>query len=205
MMMMMIHAYFLGPGGFFGASILRASYIGAGSDHVHVPGSPPAGRELSNPEVQGRWPDFVPKENLGQVNCSDYQWTKWGMEWIPGSCTGIYHYADPSCGHGCLLLEGFYWSLTSWLGGQDMCHCGSLTYRCCAIWPEWEACRPRDMAELPQASLAHRLVAGLDPSQRHLGYVLPQRLPDGDYRGQRSVHLAQSCRGAPQGCTAACR
>lgn len=73
--------------------------------------------------------------------------TSRGPQWIRGSCQGFYHYADTTCDFSCLLTEGFYWSLTSLLGGQDACECHARKdhYRCCSISDEWRPCTSHEM------------------------------------------------------------
>eukprot|EP00435_Cladocopium_sp_Y103_P058409 s256_g20.t1 len=101
--------------------------------------------------------------------------TSHGPQWIRGSCQGFYHYADTSCNYACLLTEGFYWSLTSLLGGQDACECHARKdqYRCCTISDEWRPCTSHEMRSLDFAGAAYRLLAGLDPSRHQLGYAVP--------------------------------
>ena len=45
--------------------------------------------------------------------------------WIPGSCTGKFHYSDTTCDYGCLITEGLYWGVTSLLGAQEE-RCNSI-------------------------------------------------------------------------------
>ena len=73
--------------------------------------------------------------------------TSRGPQWIRGSCQGFYHYADTTCDYACLLTEGFYWSLTSLLGGQDACECHARKdhYRCCSISDQWRPCTSHEM------------------------------------------------------------
>lgn len=93
-----------------------------------------------------------------------------------GSCDGVFHYATPSCGGGCLLTEGFYHAWTTAYGYQ----CGG---RAAEMASEWEICTAAGLASNPKTVLIHELVTGQAASQRTLGYVLPSALPDGTYNG----------------------
>ncbi|MAF66268.1 MAG: hypothetical protein CMJ84_11510 [Planctomycetes bacterium] len=79
-----------------------------------------------------------------------------------------YHYDDETCGYECMAAEYFYWTLTSWLGGQD------YPGRAEEIAGEWE-CPTPELLERRDAAV-HRLLT--DPA-----FALPRVLPDGVYRG----------------------
>lgn len=36
---------------------------------------------------------------------------------MEGGCSGTYAYDDPTCGVGCAVMEGIYWSSITWVGG----------------------------------------------------------------------------------------
>ena len=56
-------------------------------------------------------------------DCEDYD--RYDGSWIPGSCTGGFHYSDTTCDYGCLITEGLYWGVcTSLLGAQEEPLCG---------------------------------------------------------------------------------
>mmetsp|Transcript_109887 Transcript_109887/g.310922 ORF Transcript_109887/g.310922 Transcript_109887/m.310922 type:complete len:413 (+) Transcript_109887:84-1322(+) len=115
---------------------------------------------------------------------------------IPGSCSGVYHYADMTCDEGCIVTEGIYWALTSLLGAQDK--------RCQELRGEWElGCR----GEMEGSEVARPLVALLtDPA-----YRLATRIPTGTYEprttpspapaltcgGVRLAYREQGCCGHP--------
>ena len=79
-----------------------------------------------------------------------------------------YHYDDRTCDYECMAAEYFYWTLTSWLGGQ------SYPGRAEEIANEWE-CPTPELLERRDPSV-HRLLT--DPA-----FALPRVLPDGIYRG----------------------
>jgi hypothetical protein len=78
-----------------------------------------------------------------------------------------YHYDDASCDYECMLVEYFYWGLTSLMGGQ------SYGDRCEEISQEWEACTPEQLQSKDPA-----LYALLTNPE----YMLPSVLPDTTYR-----------------------
>ena len=63
-------------------------------------------------------------------DCEDYSTDAW----VPGSCSGGFHYSDTTCDYGCLITEGLYWGVTALLGAQEN--------RCDDINQEWEPCTP---------------------------------------------------------------
>lgn len=155
-----------------------------------------APRRWGRRKLRGRFSIKLVAESAGKKNCTQYAMTSRGPQWIRGSCQGFYHYADTTCDYACLLTEGFYWSLTSLLGGQDACECHARKdhYRCCSISDQWRPCTSHEMRSLDLAGAAYRLLAGLDPSRQRLGYVLPSKLPNGTYQGHQSTTLQRSCR-----------
>jgi hypothetical protein len=91
------------------------------------------------------------------------------FERIPDSYPeeGWYHYDDETCDYECMMVEYFYWGLTSLLGAQD------YEGRCEDIAHEWEACTREQFIETDTA--LHALLT--DPQ-----YKLPTVIPDGNYR-----------------------
>jgi hypothetical protein len=77
-----------------------------------------------------------------------------------------YHYDDETCDHHCMMVEYFYWALTSKLGAQE------YPGRCEEIAVEWEPCTATALAETDV--LVDALLS--DPA-----YKLPTRIPDGSY------------------------
>jgi hypothetical protein len=80
---------------------------------------------------------------------------------------GWYHYDDETCDYECMMVEYFYWGLTSLLGAQD------YEGRCEEIANEWEACTTEQFTETD--TVLHALLT--DPQ-----YKLPTVIPDGNYR-----------------------
>jgi hypothetical protein len=78
-----------------------------------------------------------------------------------------YHYDDRTCDYECMMVEYFYWGLTSMMGAQN------YDGRCEEIAREWEACTPE-------------LVQSMDPALHSLltdpAHKLPSILPDSTYR-----------------------
>ena len=77
-----------------------------------------------------------------------------------------YHYDDGTCDYGCMIVEYFYWALTTLLGAQ------SDLDRCDDISVEWELCTPAQL-ETGDPGMYTLLT---DPQ-----YKLPTVLPDGSY------------------------
>jgi hypothetical protein len=77
-----------------------------------------------------------------------------------------YHYDDWTCDYGCMVVEYFYWALTTLLGAQ------SDPDRCADISVEWELCTA-DQLESGDPGMFSLLT---DPQ-----YNLPTVLPDGSY------------------------
>lgn len=106
--------------------------------------------------------DPQPCDDAGQYDCS----------FNTGSCDGVFHYAEASCGAGCLVTEGFYHAWTAAYGydcgGRDMS-------------AEWEACTAAALSSNPKTASLYAIVTGTAASQQTLGYVLPSTLPDGTY------------------------
>jgi hypothetical protein len=78
-----------------------------------------------------------------------------------------YHYDDRTCDYECMLVEYFYWGLTSLMGGQ------AYDDRCEEIAHEWEACTPDQVQAMDPALYA---------LLTHPEYKLPTILPDATYR-----------------------
>jgi hypothetical protein len=78
-----------------------------------------------------------------------------------------YHYDDRTCDYECMMVEYFYWGLTSAMGGQD------YGDRCEEIEEEWEACTPEQVRTMDPALHAILTDASLK---------LPTVLPDASYR-----------------------
>ena len=77
-----------------------------------------------------------------------------------------YHYDDWTCDYSCMIVEYFYWSLTTLLGAQ------ADTDRCADIAVEWELCTA---AELEAGD------PGMFSILTDLQYNLPTVQPDGSY------------------------
>lgn len=90
------------------------------------------------------------------------------FEQVPASypAEAWYHYDDETCDHQCMIVEYFYWALTTKLGAQD------YPGRCEEIANEWEPCTAAALAETDE------LVQGLLSNGT---YKLPTRIPDGSY------------------------
>jgi hypothetical protein len=79
-----------------------------------------------------------------------------------------FHYDDETCDHNCMMVEYFYWALTTKLGAQE------YAGRCDEIVHEWEPCTPETLAETDPT---------VDALLSNATYKLPTRLPDGSYEG----------------------
>ena len=79
-----------------------------------------------------------------------------------------YHYDDETCDHHCMMVEYFYWALTTKLGAQD------YEGRCDEIANEWEPCTPQLLAETDPM---------VDSLLSDETYAFPTRIPDGSYEG----------------------
>ena len=77
-----------------------------------------------------------------------------------------YSYQDTTCDYACMITEYFYWSLTSFLGGQ------SEEQRCNEIKKEWALCTDTEV-KLKDPDMYNLLT---DPQ-----FALPKMLPDGRY------------------------
>ena len=78
-----------------------------------------------------------------------------------------YHYDDRTCDYECMMVEYFYWGLTSLMGAQN------YGDRCDDIAREWEACTPEQVQTMDPALYA---------LLTNPAYKLPSILPDATYR-----------------------
>jgi hypothetical protein len=77
-----------------------------------------------------------------------------------------FHYDDQSCDYECMMVEYFYWGLTSLLGAQE------YEGRCEEIANEWEPCTSELMVSTDQS---------LTTLLQNSAYAMPTSLPDGIY------------------------
>ena len=109
-------------------------------------------------------------------DCTDYScsYSENSCEWIEGSCTGVYHYAEIDCGGSCWTHEGLWHGYATIAGIYDN------SYQRSNMSSEWGVFSEDAMKSNADASMLYRLLTNRAPSRSVLGYHFPTRNPRGD-------------------------
>ena len=125
-------------------------------------------------------------------DCTDYScsYSENSCEWIEGSCTGVYHYAEIDCGGSCWTHEGLWHGYATIAGIYDN------SYQRSNMSSEWGVFSEDAMKSNADASMLYRLLTNRAPSRSVLGYHFPTRNPRGDgvgYVGNPTGEFAGLC------------
>ena len=118
------------------------------------------------------------------------------------SCVGQYAYDDSTCDARCIVVEGIYWAIVSYIGGLY------TSDRASSVSQEWLMCTPDDgmtivpsgvsnAATLQSGSAA--LFALVGDSTSDGNKWIPAIMPDGAYAGNATKATAGSGGAAPSG------